>query len=154
VSTLSVVSTQIIGREGELAALRATIDRAPGAPPNLVPHGDPGVGKTVLLQAGIGYARERGIRVIGGTGYETEARLAYAGLHALLAPIMPYLDKVEPFHRDVLRRVLCIDEGPAPDRLAVCVATLAVLAAVARRADRLVRPSSRRCPAFAKRCMA
>ncbi len=94
-------------------------------------HGDPGVGKTVLLRAGIGYARARGIRVVGGTGYETEARLAFAALHQLFAPIMAYFGKVEPFHRDVLRRVLGFEEGPAPDRLAVSVAALAVLAAVA-----------------------
>jgi DNA-binding CsgD family transcriptional regulator len=104
---------------------------APGAPHNLVLHGDPGVGKTVLLQAGICYARERGIRVLELTGYESEACLAHAGLHALLGPIMAYLDRIEPFHRDVLRRTLRMDDGPAPDRLALSAATFAVLAAVA-----------------------
>ncbi|MFI7134348.1 AAA family ATPase [Nonomuraea sp. NPDC050153] len=121
----------IIGRARELAALRQAVDRAPGVPPNIVLHGDPGVGKSVLLQAGIAYAGEQGIRVLGGSGFESEAQLAFAGLHQLFAPVMEYLDRVEPFHRDTLRRVLGLRDGPAPDRLAISVASLAVLAAVA-----------------------
>src|ERR1700677_2371914 len=113
------MTTHIVGGDQELAALETTVDRVPGASPVLVIHGDPGVGKTVLLQAAIEYARDHDIRVIGGTGYESEARLAYAGLHQLFAPVMDYLDRVEPFHRGVLRRVLGYEEGPVPDRLAI-----------------------------------
>ncbi|WP_157252844.1 AAA family ATPase [Nonomuraea typhae] len=120
----------IIGRAGELTALRRAIDRAPGVLPNVVLHGDPGVGKSVLLQATIDYARQQGVRVVGGSGFESEAQLAFAGLHQLFAPVMEYLDRVEPFHRDILRRVLGLQDGPAPDRLAISVASLAVLAAV------------------------
>ncbi|MEU4834231.1 AAA family ATPase [Streptosporangium sp. NPDC023615] len=123
---------EIIGRERELASLRQAIDRAPGVLPNVVLHGDPGVGKSVLLRAGVAYAEGRGMRVVGGSGFESEAQLAFAGLHQLFAPVMEYLDRVEPFHRDVLRRVLGMQDGPVPDRLAVSVASLAVLAAVAR----------------------
>ncbi|MFC7640564.1 ATP-binding protein [Streptosporangium lutulentum] len=121
----------IIGRDRELAALRETIRRPPGVPPNLVLHGDPGVGKTVLLRAAIGYAEQRGVRVLGGTGYESEAQMAFAGLYQLFAPVLDHLDRVEPFHRDVLRRVLGFQPGPIPDRLAISVASLAVLASVA-----------------------
>jgi DNA-binding CsgD family transcriptional regulator/tetratricopeptide (TPR) repeat protein len=128
----------IVGRERELATLYATIDRAPGVPSNLTMHGDPGIGKTVLLQAGIRYARERGIRVIGGTGFESEAKLAFAGLHQLLAPIQDHVERLEPFHRSVLRRVLGLDDGPPPDRLAVCTATLAAVAAVAEHSPVLI----------------
>ncbi|MFD1938842.1 MULTISPECIES: helix-turn-helix transcriptional regulator [Nonomuraea] len=122
----------IIGRERELAALRQAIDRAPGVLPNVVLHGDPGVGKSVLLQAGIAYAGQRGMRVVGGSGFESEAQLAFAGLYQLFGPVMEYVDRVEPYHRDVLRRVLGMQDGPTPDRLAISVASLAVLATVAQ----------------------
>ncbi|MEV6813753.1 AAA family ATPase [Micromonospora sp. NPDC051296] len=122
---------EIIGRERELAALRAAIDLAPGTPTNLTLHGDPGIGKTVLLQAGIRYAQANGIRVIGGCGYESEASLAFAGLYQLFAPVMEYVDRVEAFHRTVLRRVLGLQDGSSPDRLAVCMASLAAVRAIA-----------------------
>ncbi|MEV6110176.1 LuxR family transcriptional regulator [Streptomyces sp. NPDC051940] len=121
----------IVGRSGELRALHRMVDRAPGAPAGLVLHGGPGTGKTALLRACTGYARERGVRVLGACGHESEARLAFAGLHQLLAPVMAYADRVGPYHRTVLRRVLGFEEGPPPDPLAVPVATLALLAAVA-----------------------
>ncbi|GII34302.1 AAA family ATPase [Planotetraspora mira] len=121
----------IIGRNIELTSLWQTIDRAPGVPPNVVLHGDPGVGKSALLQAAVAYARQQGVRVLGGSGFESEAQLAFAGLHQLFAPVMEYLDRVEPFHRDTLRRALGLRDGPAPDRLATSVASLAVMAAVA-----------------------
>ncbi len=106
----------LIGRERELAILRGAIDRAPGVLPNVVLHGDPGVGKSVLLGAALEYARERGVRVLGGSGFESEAQLAFAGLHQLFAPVMDHLDRVEPFHQDVLRRVLGLKDeaGPRP----------------------------------------
>ncbi|MFC6093532.1 AAA family ATPase [Saccharothrix lopnurensis] len=128
----------MIGRAAELARLRRTVDRDAGVPPNLVLHGDPGVGKTVLLDAGVEYARGRGVRVLGGTGYESEAQLAFAGLHQLFAPVLGHLDRVDPFHRQVLRRVLGFEPGPVPDRLAVSVASLAVLAEVAREGPVLI----------------
>ena len=128
----------MIGRAEELARLRRTVDRDPGVPPNLVLHGDPGVGKTVLLDAGVAYAREQGVRVLGGTGYESEAQLAFAGLHQLFAPVLGHLDRVDPFHRQVLRRVLGFEPGPVPDRLAISVASLAVLVEVAREGPLLI----------------
>lgn len=122
---------EIIGRDAELARLRATVDRAPGASPHMTLHGDPGTGKTTLLQAGVAHARARGVRVLAGSGYEGEARLSFAGLHQLLAPVLGYVDRVEPFHRNTLRRALALEAGSAPDRLAVSAASLAVLTAVA-----------------------
>jgi DNA-binding CsgD family transcriptional regulator len=128
---LLAVDPEIVGRSRELAAIRATIDRDPGAPATVVLYGDPGVGKSVLLQYGIAYARAQGMRVVGGTGYETEAHLSFAGLHQLFSPIVEYVDRVEPWHRTILRRVLQLEDGPVPDRLAISAATLAALVEVA-----------------------
>jgi len=122
---------KISGRVLELATVEAAINRAPGSVPSLVLHGDLGIGKSALLQAGVAYAQQRGNRVLSATGYEDESQLAFAGLHQLFAPVMPYLDRTEPFHQEVLRRVLRYEPGPRPERFAVSAASLALVQAVA-----------------------
>jgi hypothetical protein len=56
----------------------------------LVVHGEPGVGKSALLEYLAG--RAAGCRVVRTAGVESEMELAFAGLHQLLAPV---LDRVE-----------------------------------------------------------
>lgn len=131
-------STKLFGRESELAEIRATLALTGEHTPNLVLHGDPGVGKTVLLSAAIAEASARGFRVLGGTGYESEAKLAFAGMHQLLVPVLDYFDKIDEFHRGVLRRVLAYDDGPTPDRLAISSATLALLLEIAKESPVLI----------------
>lgn len=131
-------TTALFGRESELDEIAATLDGRAGHPANLVLHGDPGIGKTVLLRAAIAEAEVRQMRVLGGTGYESEAKLAFAGLHQLLVPVIEYVDRVDAFHRTVIRRVLAYEDGPTPDRLAISAATLAVLMAVAKEGPVLI----------------
>ena len=78
----------IIGRDAGLARLRALVDPAPQASQVLVVTGDAGMGKTVLLADAAGRARLAGMRVLSVTGRESEARLAFAGLHQLLRPVL------------------------------------------------------------------
>lgn len=129
----------IIGRAAELAALQETIVRSESAPPGLVLHGDPGVGKSVLLEGAATRARDRGMRVLWAAGSRGEQDLPFGGLHQLLAPLTGLLPRIEPFQQDVLRRTLGLQDGPEPrDGLAVPVASLALLAAAAQDAPVLV----------------
>jgi predicted ATP-dependent serine protease len=50
--------------------------------------GEAGMGKTVLLEDAAGRARSAGTRVLGVTGRESESKLAFAGLHQLLRPVL------------------------------------------------------------------
>ena len=68
----------------------------------LVVRGDPGVGKTVLLDYLAG--RARGCRVARATGVQSEMELAFAGLHQLCAPMADHLDRLPVPQRDALRR--------------------------------------------------
>src|SRR5687768_14666111 len=64
----------VVGRESERARLRTLL--ADGGA--LVVRGEPGVGKSTLLEQAVLDAGER--RVLRATGLESESELAYAGL--------------------------------------------------------------------------
>src|SRR5580704_19492520 len=76
----------IIGRDAGLARLRALVDPVPPSSRVLLVTGEAGMGKTVLLAGTTDQARSAGMRVLSVTGRESEARLAFAGLHQLLRP--------------------------------------------------------------------
>src|SRR5262249_57380904 len=75
----------VIGRDEELAALSAFLDRTKDGPGILVAAGEPGIGKTILWEVGGEQARARSWRVLACPGVETQASFAFAGLSELLA---------------------------------------------------------------------
>jgi DNA-binding CsgD family transcriptional regulator len=78
----------IIGRDAAVARLRALVDPVPASSRVLLVTGEAGMGKTVLLAGTADQARSAGMRVLSVTGRESEARLAFAGLHQLLRPVL------------------------------------------------------------------
>jgi len=79
------------GRSAETARIDGLIAAARGGRSGaLVIRGEPGVGKTALLD----YAGQAaaGIRLLRGTGIESEAELPFAALHMLLRPGLARLD--------------------------------------------------------------
>jgi DNA-binding CsgD family transcriptional regulator len=78
----------IIGRDAAMARLRALVDPVPPSSRILLVTGEAGMGKTVLLAGLADQARSAGMRVLSVTGRESEARLAFAGLHQLLRPVL------------------------------------------------------------------
>src|SRR5208282_6849402 len=95
----------------------------------LVVRGDPGVGKTVLLDYLAG--RARGCRVARAAGVQSEMELAFAGLHQLCAPMLDHLDRIPVPQREALRTAFGLSAGPPPDRFLVGLAVLSLLAEVA-----------------------
>ena len=88
--------------------------------------GEPGIGKTALLDAAAGVAAEAGIWVLRADGVEFEADLAFSALHQALLP----LGRVRANGRRApgcAERRSGFGEGPPPDRLLVSNATLTVL---------------------------
>ena len=88
------------GRSAETARidelLAAARDGRSGA---LVIRGEAGVGKTALLD----YAAAAGMRVLRGTGIESEAELPFAALQLLLRPGLGLLDLLPPPQARALR---------------------------------------------------
>jgi len=104
-------------------AVRAGQSRA------LVVRGDPGVGKTVLLDYLAGQVP--GCRLARVVGMQTEMELAFAGLHQLCAPMLDRLDRLPVPQHDALRTAFGISAGPPPDRFLVGLAVLGLLSEVA-----------------------
>ena len=95
----------------------------------MVVRGDPGVGKTVLLDYLAG--RARGCRVARAAGVQTEMELAFAGLHQLCAPLLNRAGQLPVPQRDALRTAFGLAAGPPPDRFLVGLAVLSLLSEVA-----------------------
>jgi DNA-binding CsgD family transcriptional regulator len=128
------------GRAGRPSALidrhseRAALDRLLGAvragqSQVLVVRGDPGVGKTVLLDYLAGLAAD--CRVMRVMGVQPEMELAFAGLHQLCAPLLGWLPRLPAHQRAALRTALGLSAGPPPDRFLVGLAVLSLLAETA-----------------------
>jgi DNA-binding CsgD family transcriptional regulator len=79
----------LVGRERELTVLRATLDNRSRAGSLAIVRGDPGTGKSALLEEAASYAEASGRRVLRAAGFETEATMPFAGLHQLLRPVLP-----------------------------------------------------------------
>ncbi|HEV2260305.1 MAG TPA: AAA family ATPase [Streptosporangiaceae bacterium] len=115
---------------------RATLDRLieavqAGQSRALVVRGDPGVGKTVLLEYLAGGATRSGCEVRRATGVQSEMELAFAGLHQLCAPLLSRAEGLPVPQRDALRIALGLSTGPPPDRFLVGLAVLSLLSEAA-----------------------
>ena len=92
----------------------------------LVLRGEAGIGKTALL----GYlsAVAEGCRIARVAGVESEMELAFAGLHALCAPMLDRLGHLPVPQRGALNTAFGMSAGPPPDRFLVGLAVLSLLA--------------------------
>ncbi len=107
-----------------VAGVRAGEGRA------LVVRGEPGVGKTVLLDYLAGQAS--GCLVARAAGVQSEMELAFAGLHQLCAPMLDHAESVPGPQREALRTAFGLAAGPVPDRFLVGLAVLGLLSETAR----------------------
>lgn len=122
--------TSLVGRDKERDQLRSVLaDAAGGTARALVVRGDPGVGKTRLLDAAV--AAADGFRVIRIAGHEAESEIPYAALSLLLAPLLDGLGGLPAPQAAALQGALNLGAGGAGDRLAVAAATLGLLAQAA-----------------------
>jgi DNA-binding CsgD family transcriptional regulator len=94
-----------------------------------VVRGEPGVGKTALLD----YLAERasGCSVARVAGIQSEMELPYAGLHQLCWPMRDELQRLPAPQRDALGTVFGVHQGDAPNRFLVGLAVLSLLSEVA-----------------------
>jgi DNA-binding CsgD family transcriptional regulator/tetratricopeptide (TPR) repeat protein len=106
-----------------VASVRAGEGRA------LAVRGEPGVGKTVLLDYLAG--RASGCLIARAAGVQSEMELAFAGLHQLCAPMLDQAEALPVPQRKALLTALGLSAGPAPDRFLVGLAVAGLLAETA-----------------------
>ena len=119
-------------RRAECGALDRLVDAVrAGESRALVVRGDPGVGKTVLLDYLAGRASGSGCRVERAVGVQSEMELAFAGLHQLCAAMLSGAEQLPVPQRETLRTALGVAAGPPPDRFLVGLAVLSLLSEAA-----------------------
>src|SRR2546427_8547112 len=129
-STIRGRAGELIGRRRERDVLDRLIEAGrAGEGWALVVRGEPGVGKTALLEYMVGQAS--GCRVLRTSGIQSEMELAFAGLHQLLAPMLDRLERLPVPQRDALRTAFGLNPGSAPDRFVVSLGVLSLLSDVA-----------------------
>jgi hypothetical protein len=129
-SRLQRRAEQLRGRKGELSVLVRLIDAVQrGESRVLVVHGEPGLGKSALLDYLVRQAS--GCRVERAVGVQSEMELAFAGLHQLLAPMLDRLDRLPVPQREALRTAFGTSAGPAPNQFLVGLAVLGLLSEAA-----------------------
>src|SRR4051812_35507852 len=120
----------LLGRRSESETLDRLLETVrAGESRALVIRGDPGVGKSALLEYVVEHATA--CRVARAAGVQAEMELPFAGLHQLCAPMLDRLERLPGPQRDALGAAFGLSAGHAPDRFLVGLAVLSLLAEVA-----------------------
>ncbi|HRK47757.1 MAG TPA: AAA family ATPase, partial [Nocardioides sp.] len=121
------LGTRLVGRDAELAQLRAFVAEAAGDGGALLVAGEAGVGKSVLLDVAATAAAAAGTTVVRGAGVEFEAEVGFAGLHQLIQPLLDDVGSLPAPQSRALGVALGLEDGDPPDRLALANAVTALL---------------------------
>jgi DNA-binding CsgD family transcriptional regulator len=120
----------LVGRKHETEILDRLLAAAgAGERGVLVITGEPGVGKTALINYAV--ASASGFRVARAVGVESEGELAFAALHQLCAPFLDRLDRLPQAQRDALGAVFGLSAGTAPEPFFTGLAVLSLLSSAA-----------------------
>lgn len=117
----------LCGRADELQLIDEFVDRLLREGTALVVLGDPGVGKTALLNAAADMASHAGMRVLRAAGTEFESDVPFSTLQRVLNPLRPTFAQLGASHSDALNVSLGLGDGSVPEQLVVSTATLAAL---------------------------
>jgi hypothetical protein len=122
-----MVASPLVDRSDECQARRQVLDTVrEGMSQTLVIRGEPGIGKTALLDYVTGLADE--FRVERVVGIESEMDFGFAALHQLLMPFLPGLDQLPQPQRDALGSAFGLVASDRDNRFLVALATLSLLA--------------------------
>jgi DNA-binding CsgD family transcriptional regulator len=118
-------SFTLVGRESECRLINELVTAAAPRGGALVLTGEPGIGKTALLD----YAADAVSSdiVLRTRGVESETVLPFAALADVLLPLRGHLASLPNAQRVALEVCLALSVGPMPDTYAVCAGALSLL---------------------------
>ena len=119
---------ELHGRQAECARVAALVDGVrDGRSGALVIRGDPGLGKTALLEFAVAHATDRDIPVLRASGLQSESELAFAGLNQLLRPVLACAERLPGPQAAAVARAFGTAESGPTDPLLLALATLTLL---------------------------
>jgi DNA-binding CsgD family transcriptional regulator len=122
-----------------LATLEHAITEARlGTSRTFVIAGEPGIGKSALLEHAIQMGRNAGMEVLGARGVESEAEVPFAGLLELLRPALEQLERIPAPQAGALRSAFDLGPTVEGDRFVIGAATLNLLSARSERSPLLL----------------
>jgi DNA-binding CsgD family transcriptional regulator len=118
----------LLGRDDERLALDRLLSEArQGRSGVIALVGEPGIGKTALLEHAA--ARAEGMRILRARGIQSEAEVPFAGLAELLRPALSALERIPAPQASALAGALALEPATVQDRFAIGAATLSLLSA-------------------------
>jgi DNA-binding CsgD family transcriptional regulator len=123
-------SAVLVGRGNEQRRIDALLSGArERTSATLVLVGEPGIGKTALLEYATGSAGD--FRILRARGVQSEAELPFAALLELCRPILDRLHRLEARQAETLRTTFGLSEDAGATPFAIGAATLSLLGATA-----------------------
>jgi len=121
----------LLGRSSECTALDELLEVVRGGQSRvLVLRGQPGVGKTALLEHVADAAWD--FRITRALGFEAEMELPFAALQTLCAPMLDRLDRLPEPQRAAIGTAFGLSGGAPPGQLLIGLATLSLFADASR----------------------
>ncbi len=120
-----------LGRERELALLEEHLRSVGERGSAVLVRGEVGAGKSAVLEATCHAALDLGLTVLTTAGFQSEARVAFAGLHRLLRPVLSGADGLPSRQRAAIQSAFGVHESAEPDFFLIALASLNVLSQAA-----------------------
>ena len=123
---------QLVGRQRDRKVLERVLQAArDGEGGVLVVYGEPGVGKTALLEYAVEAAPD--FRLARAVGIEGEMDFPFAALQRLWSPMLELNDRLPPPQRDALAVAFGLSRGEAPNPFLVGLAILGLMSEAAEK---------------------
>jgi DNA-binding CsgD family transcriptional regulator len=129
-AAVEVLPMDLVGRDAELAFALELLKRSSVAGEALVVTGEPGVGKTALLEEVARHARADGTRVLRGGGSEVSG-ISLSSLTPAIMPLMSHADRLAAEHRKAISIAVGLTNGRLARPTVVGQALLTLLMAAA-----------------------